>query len=272
MQTFTPDTTKLLHSRLWCWGTLIGSVIAFTVCCFLPLDGENKLFWYLTAFLAAISPINVYFAECDYARHYFTLADDSVTYGGDVIALRELDDFLWQIAPFPQTDNGGCRFDDGSTAIEIRFKYLSDVDALNCLKSLRELVPLELQRNWPQFCHTTALRLHNEMPHPERELPPPAEDEQQPLSKSNNRRRRFLLAFIVGGFIVSLGVGALLERLGLPNAILWCLGIFMVAKMAAQASMVTNRPIVERKYLAAQQTWQTEVVDASTINPDSLVA
>jgi hypothetical protein len=271
MQTFTPDPTKLFRSRLWCWGTLVVATIAFAVCNVVPL-GELELFWYLTGLLAVIAPINVYLAESDYARHAFALADDSAAHGNSVVSFRDLDEFVWQIAPFPQTDNGGCRFVSGETTIEIRFNYLSDDDAINCLKTLRQSVPVHLQKNWPQFCHTTALRLHNEMHHPDRELPPPAVDEQQPLKQSSNRRGRVLLAFIIGGFIASLGLGTFLERLGLPNATLWCLGVFIVVKMALQASMVSNRPVIERNYDAAQQIWQTEVMGESTPETSAPVA
>jgi hypothetical protein len=214
----------------------------------------------------------VYGAERDYKQHQFSFSQTSISQSQSVISLGRLDDFVWQIAPFPQTDNGGCRFVSGDSTIEIRFKYLSDNDAMACLKWLRKSIPLELQRNWPQYCHTTALRLHNEMHHPQRELPPPNEDEQQPLKQSNNRRGWLLLAFIVGGFVISLAVGAFLERLGLPNAMAWSAGVFFIAQMFARASMVVNRPIVERKYLAAQQVWQTEVMEDSTVNIDSPVA
>ena len=272
MQTFTPDPTKLFHSRLWCWGALVGSVIAFLICNVVALDPEIGFMWYLTAFLVANMVLVVYLAEHDYKQHEFSLSQDSVRHSHDVITLSQLDDFVWQIAPFPQTDNGGCRFVSGNSTIEFRFKYLSDDDAMACLKWLRKSIPLELQRNWPQYCHTTALRLHNEMHHPERELPPPEEDEQQPLKQSNNRRGWLLLAFIVGGFVISFAVGAILERLGFPNAMAWSVGVFFIAQMIARASMVTNRPIVERKYLAAQQIWQTEVMKGSTVNVNSPVA
>lgn len=272
MQIFTPDSTKLLHSRLWCWGTLLGSIVAFTICSVVVLTPETRLLWYLTAILVVNATLVVYLAERDYKYHQFSLSQTSISAGHQTIPFNQLDQLTWQIAPFPQTDNGGCRFRSGDTTIDIRFNYLSDYDAIVCFKSVRQIIPLELQRNWPEFCHTTALRLHNQMHQPGRELPPPEREEQQSLKESNTLRERFLLGFIVGGFFISLVVGALLERLGIPNSMPWCLGIFMVTKMFAQPSMVINRPVVERKYHAAQQIWQTEVVDGTSVGSNAPVA
>lgn len=259
MPRYEPDARKLFYSRLWCWGSLVLGVCGFTVCSVIPLPDEGMLFFYLAAGLLITSTVTVILAELDYRKNIFALSDNSVSNGDHEMSLEDIDDLTWQCG-IAHDDNGGCLMSYGDRRIVIRFDYLSDRDALECVKTLREAVPADLQLNWPAFCHAIGLRLFYAIHHPGRKLPAPAEDEAHAIKEFNKRGQNFLLCFLFGGFAIAMGAGALLEWLGVPNAIPWSLGLFIAVRLIGQAIVALYSPTVARRFEESQRIWLNDVM------------
>lgn len=258
MSHFVPDSTKLIRSRLWCWGTLVALSVAFVVClCF--ASGDAVFVCYSLACGLILQPIVIVLAERDYGKNTFQLTTTHLIQNGCAIALADVDEFDWQGGPFPQTDQGGCWLACGDTTMQIRFDYLSAYAAFACIKQLRATVPSERQRNWPEFCNSIALRLFFDLHHPGRQLPALPEKDFAASDKPTGRQSGYHFLLSLGGLATALGIGYLLGEYGVPNALPWSVGIFAVARLFLRVRRALQPPAVPRKFAEAQQIWETGV-------------
>lgn len=177
MQEYSADPRKVLTSRLWCWGGLILAISLFVVVKITPLQKDASIICIPIYFMFFLQPVIIYFAERDYAKSRFRYDGHSLTHAGHCICVKELDCLIWQRSIFPQTDNGGCGFVAENSKIEIEFRYLPDTDALDIITHLRATIPVEIQKHWAEYCHSTALRIFSRIHHPERKYPDPTKDE-----------------------------------------------------------------------------------------------
>lgn len=262
MQKFSARQKKS-RSRLWHWGLFLAFSVGWIALSFVTLPKDiYVLYYYLIGVSSVLLGLLALMAEREYLENEVVFDGNCFSQGEQYIRLSDVTRLVWLNGVFPQTDNGGCDVKSGQSKIRVLFQYIDDHETLRLIKLLRETIPVDRQVNWPGYCHNTGLRIYYQVFYPNRDLPEPTEEEAESQKRFAKCRRKMMYGILLVGLVFAFLCYTVLKWIGSPFPFGWAFGVFVIARIAAQAIAFSMFPTPERAFVESQQIWEHEVMAA----------